>query len=168
MKFFITYGTHSFLKTILKKHEHKHEIYLLDGEGSSLLLLEKKGRSLFQSGKAYKIEYASGSFDKATFTVINNMPVSPEHEDVFLYEARKRANLLEKQPGCLAVRLLRPIKNNTSFIILSMWDSHGDFRRFQASPEFEKENISEPTIPQQLFTGKAYMKMYSIYREEVE
>lgn len=168
MKFYITYGTHSFLKTIVNKHKKKHDIYLLDGEGSSLLLVEKKGRSLFQSGKAYTIEYTSGSFETATFAVMNNMPVSQEFEEIFLLEARDRATLIKKQPGCTAVRVLNPVKKNTSFILLSMWDSHGDFRRFQASPNYEKQTISEPTLPHQLFTGKAYMKLYSIYCEEVE
>ncbi|PWA11783.1 antibiotic biosynthesis monooxygenase [Pueribacillus theae] len=169
MNFFITYGTHDFLKSIYEKYQNKYDIYLLDGGGSSILIVEKEGKSLFQSGKTYAIEKASGSFERATFAVINNVPVTQEHKDIFLYEAKIRAEMIEKQPGCLAVRVLKPIKSD-SFIILSMWDSSGDYRRFENSPEFglTKPSTSGINVPQELFTGKAYVKTYSVFREELD
>lgn len=167
MKFFLTYGTHHFLKTIYEKHQKKHNIFLLDGEDSSMLIVEKKGRSLFQSGKAYRIDYSDGDFQNATFAVMNNIPVPQGEEDSFRFEAKRRAELLKRQAGCLAVRVLTPVKRNESFIILSMWDSSGDFRRFQNSPEYELK-VKTSANPQQLFTGKAYEKPYSVYREELE
>lgn len=167
MKFFLTFGTHHFLKTIFEKHQHKHDIYLLDGEESSILIVEKKGRSLFQSGKAYGIDYSEGDFQNATFAVMNNIPIPQDEADVFRFEAKKRAELIKSQAGCLAVRVLAPVKKSDSFIILSMWDSSGDFRRFQASPEYGVK-VEGSSNPQQLFTGKAYEKTYSVYREELD
>ncbi|MFA8439724.1 antibiotic biosynthesis monooxygenase family protein [Pueribacillus sp. YX66] len=167
MKFFLTYGTHHFLKTIYEKHQAKYDIYLLDSKESSMLIVEKKGRSLFQSGKAYRIDYTDGHFQNATFAVINNIPVPQEKADVFRFEAKKRAELIKRQAGCLAIRVLIPVKKSDSFIILSMWDSSGDFRRFQASSEYDHLKVESTSNPQQLFTGTAYEKTYSVYREEL-
>lgn len=167
MKFFLTFGTHHFLKTLYEKYKPKHDIFLLDGDESSLLIVEKTGKSLFQSGKAYHIEYAEGDFQHATFAVMNHIPVPHEDVHVFQLEAKKRAEIIKKQPGCLAVRFLAPVKKNDSFILLSMWDSRGDFRRFQASQDYHP-NFAQSTNPQQLFTGKAYEKTYSVFREELE
>lgn len=167
MKFYLTYGTHHFLRTIYEKHKPKHDIYLLDGEDSSLLIVEKSGKSLFQSGKAYNIEYAAGEFASATFAVMNNIPVPQDEADVFQFQAKQRAELIKRQAGCVAARLLAPVKKSDSFIILSMWDSSGDFRRFQKSPEYGVK-VEATANPQHLFTGKAYEKTYSIFREELE
>lgn len=166
MKFFLTYGTHDFLKSLYEKYKTEHDIYLLDGEESSVLIVEKRGKSLFRSGKSYHIEFSEGHFQQATFAVINNIPVPKEEADVFQFEAKKRASLMKKQAGCRAVRLLSPMKKNDSFIILSMWDSRGDFRRFQESTNYD-DDYKTSTNPQQLFTGKAYEKTYSIFRDEL-
>ncbi len=167
MKFFLTYGTHQYLKTIYEKHRDKHRIFLLDGDASSILIVEKKGRSLFQSGKKYAIDYSEGSFEHATFAVMNNIPVPREEKDAFRFEAKKRADLLKKQAGCLAVRVLSPTKKNDSFILLSMWDSSCDYRRFRDSPAYKPLSAASSN-PQQLFTGKAYEKTYAVYREELD
>jgi len=167
MKFFLTFGTHQFLKTLYEKYKPKHDIYLLDGDESSLLIVEKTGKSLFQSGKAYHIEYAEGDFQNATFAVMNHIPVPQEDVHVFQIEAKKRAETIKKQPGCLAVRFLSPVKKNDSFILLSMWDSYGDYRRYQSSKDYDA-NFINSTNPQQLFTGKAYEKTYAVFREEFE
>lgn len=167
MKFFLTFGTHQFLKTLYEKYKPEHDIYLLDGEESSLLIVEKTGKSLFQSGKAYDIEYSDGDFHNATFAVMNHIPVPLEDVQIFQVEAKKRAEIIRKQPGCLAVRFLSPVKKNDSFILLSMWDSYGDYRRFQSSDDYHA-NFIISTNPQQLFTGKAYEKTYAVFREEFE
>lgn len=166
MKFFLTFGTHQFLRTLYEKFKPKHDIYLLDGDESSMLIVEKTGRSLFQSGKAYHIEYAAGDFQNATFAVMHHIPVPQEDVQMFQVEAKKRANLIKNQPGCLAVRLLSPVKKSDSFILASMWDSYGDYRRFQSTTDYDA-NFINSTNPQQWFTGKAYEKTYSIFREEL-
>ena len=167
MKFFITFGTHDFLKTIYEKYRDKHAIYLLDGGGASALVLESLKKSIFKSGKSYEVIDASGDFARATFVVMNNIPVAHEDENVFRYEAKKRSEMMMKQPGCLGTRILKPIKGD-NYIIVSMWDSAGDFKRFQASPHFDKQAGPSPTIPQEMFTGKAYLKKYTVYRQELE
>ncbi len=169
MNFYLTYGTHHFLKTIYEKHKNKQQIYLMDGDDSSILILEKSGKSLFHSGKQYGIYFSNGSYENATFAVINNIPVPQDEAEVFQFEAQKRATIIKRQAGCLAVRVLTPAKKGDSFLILSMWDSSGDFRRFQDSSEYKGKQITKSTLhPQQLFTGKAYEKTYSVYREELE
>jgi len=164
---YMTFGTHDFLKKLYEKHKGDKNIHLLDGSGTSSLLLETEGKSIFKSGKRYDMIDASGGFEGATFVVMHHIPVSRQDTDLFRYEAKERTGLIQKQPGNKGVRILKEKKEDI-FLIVSIWDSSGDFRRFQSSPDFEQLAIPQANIPQELFTGKSYVKMYSIYREELE
>lgn len=165
MYYHIAYGTKDFLQTLMDKYANEQgDFYLLEGHEDSVLLHKTSNETLFESGHTYEIIEESGGFEGANFIVFNNIPVSSEGRALFEDRFKQRAGLVEKEPGCAGLIILRP-KDTETYIISSMWNDERDFEAWKESKSYEKAHKGKGTsegLPQTIFTGKPFLRSFHL------
>jgi heme oxygenase (mycobilin-producing) len=164
-KMYITTGTKDYLQQL--KNSHPGEtMLLLEGEEDAVLLHETAGETVFQEPRAYEVIDAVGPLAGA-FVVCNNIPVTDEGRPLFEYRFQQRTRLIEQEPGFAAIRVLRPLSNDT-YIIMTLWDGKEHFERWQRSQAFTKAHQQgKETKPAglRLFPRPSYVMTYVVAKE---
>ncbi|MBT2759404.1 antibiotic biosynthesis monooxygenase [Mesobacillus foraminis] len=163
MNAYITTGTLHFLKKIKDKHPGE-KMVLMGHDDSAALLHETSGETVFASPRKYEVIDSTGTFENAGYAVLNNIPVTDEGRPLFEYRFSNRPGQVEKEPGFIALRVLRPLSSNT-YIILTLWEAKSAFDKWQLS-NASKEAHQEKGQPSTIFSGAPYITTYSIAEEE--
>ncbi|WP_174730628.1 antibiotic biosynthesis monooxygenase family protein [Mesobacillus harenae] len=170
MKTFITTGTLQFLSNLKKKFPNENML-LMSNSTNTLILHETIGKTVFQAPRKYEVLDSSGSWDTASFIVFNNIPVTDEGRPVFEYQYKNRPRLIEKQPGFVAFRLLRPIGSDT-YIVLTAWENAKSFEDWKNSASFESTQKMFSEAPGKksstIFSEAPYSAEYYIAEENQE
>lgn len=167
---FITSGTYEFLVKIKKKHPSE-ELVLMENENSSFLYHETKDATIFKEPRRYEVIDSIGTVGNGRFVVFNNIPVTDEGRPLFEYQSKNRMGLIEKEPGFVAIRILRPLSSDT-YVIMTVWETEKDFKKWQQSASFanahsksgkEKESILQKKT---IYPRPSYVTKYTIPKEE--
>ncbi len=134
MNLFITSGTADFLLKLKEKHQDENMV-LMNNSESSILVHETEGQTLFNSPRKYKVIDSAGNLGHKGFAVLNNIPVTEEGRPLFEDRFLNRPRKIEKEPGFVAIRVLRPLSSNT-YIILTIWDQESSFENWQKSKAY--------------------------------
>ncbi|RCV91933.1 antibiotic biosynthesis monooxygenase family protein [Billgrantia montanilacus] len=73
-----------------------------------------------------------------TFVVNNRVFVNPGHEEAFEARFRVRAGEIDKQPGFLAMRVLRPLGNQAPYVVETEWESQAAFHAWVGGDDFKR------------------------------
>ncbi|MDP4163436.1 MAG: antibiotic biosynthesis monooxygenase [Bacillota bacterium] len=169
MNLYMTTGTFDFLKTIKDKNPEEKMMLMQNGEGA-LLLHETIGKTVFSTPRKYEVLDSVGELDDNGFVVMNNIPVSEEGRPVFEYRFKNRAGMIEQEPGFVAIRVLRPLSNDT-YIILTVWENADAFQNWQNSKAYEKAHEKRGTeqgidAKPNVFSGSSYVTKYIVPENE--
>ena len=170
MNIFITSGTFDFLK--IKKDKHPSEnILLMQNAETTVLLHETTKKTVFASPRKYEVVEGSGGLPESGYVVMNNIPVSEEGRPIFEHRFKNSAASIVKEPGLVALRILRPIQSET-YIILTIWEKQANFLSWKNSSSFEQAfNIGSTPVTnssQKMFSGEAYMTQYTLVKDTNE
>lgn len=77
-----------------------------------------------------------------TFIVNNRVFVKPGHEGTFEVHFRARAVEIDKQPGFLAMRVLRPLGNQAPYVVETEWESQDAFHSWVGSEDFKRAHAN--------------------------
>ncbi|CAM3651745.1 antibiotic biosynthesis monooxygenase family protein [Mesobacillus zeae] len=163
MNMFITAGTFDFLQKMKDRYPSEKMLLLSSGEGASILH-ETEGKTVFNEPRKYEVIDTAGTFDGAGFAVLNNIPVNDEGRPLFEYRFLNRPRMIEKEPGFVAIRVLRPLSSNT-YVILTLWDSEPSFEKWQDSQAYKhghKKSGTEEGIDAKpsIFSGPSYVSKH--------
>ena len=93
---------------------------------------------------SYDVLDAVGEFKgQPGYIVCNNISVTDEGRPVFENRFKNRAGLIENEPGFQAIRVLRPLSNDT-YVILTMWETEQNFKDWTESRSFENAHKKRP------------------------
>jgi heme oxygenase (mycobilin-producing) len=170
MNFYITSGTIDYLTKLKNKHPDENMLLLTDSEDySAVILHETSAKTLFNHPRKYEVIDSVGAFEKATYAVMNNIPVTDEGKPLFEYQFKNRQRMIENQPGFVAIRVLRPQSSNT-YVILTLWENKQAFENWKSSESFKKthkENDGKNGAKSAaIFAGPSYLTTYSIAEED--
>ncbi len=98
-------------------------------------------------------------------TVSNRIPVHPDHAPAFEARFQERLGLVDKMPGFIAYRLLRPTKPEQPYVVLTFWETEEQFRAWTSSPEFREQHKSERTLSPDAFTGPVQLEVHEVAQE---
>lgn len=98
-------------------------------------------------------------------TVCNRIPVHPDHAQAFEARFRERAGLVDKMPGFVAFRLLRPSKPEHPYVVLTFWESEEDFRAWTGSEQFREQHRAERALSGEAFTGPVQIELHEVVQE---
>ncbi|KQL33244.1 antibiotic biosynthesis monooxygenase [Psychrobacillus sp. FJAT-21963] len=161
MNFYITSGTPEFMDSIKKKHP-KEDLFLLHGVGNSVLIHETSGKSVFQVPRKYEILESYGRFSEKGYFVLQHIPLSDEGRPIFEYQYTKLTETVEKEPGFIALRVLKPLKSDT-YIILTEWSGPNSFEVWKKSNPLNFDHVADK---QKIFTSAPYVSTYKSLPKE--
>lgn len=164
---FMTNGTIDYLKRLRDQHPNERML-LACNEDNGMLIHETEGNSLFHEPRPYEVLDAVGLLE-GEFIVCNNIPVTDEGRPLFEHRFNQRARLIEKEPGFVAIRVLRPLKSDT-YVIMTIWESESAFHRWQQSKAYEKAHQKRGTEKgsdqqRSIFPRPSYVTTYTVVKE---
>ncbi|GLC89871.1 antibiotic biosynthesis monooxygenase family protein [Lysinibacillus piscis] len=161
-------GTGDFLEQLKNKYSNEHMI-LLHGEGNAVLIHETEGKSVFATPRQFEVIDAVNDLEEQGFFVCNNIPVTDEGRPVFEHRFLNRARAIENEPGFIAFRLLRPIKEDT-YIVMTQWNGPHSFEAWKNSQAFKNAHAerqeSVGANPQTIFSAASYVTTYNVVQPE--
>ncbi len=165
MFIYLTSGTADFMENLRKKYVSKEQMIVLHGSGNSVLLHETEGKTVFATPRKYEVIDSVNTIEQKGYFVLNNIPVADEGRPVFEKRFLSRSGAIEKEPGFLAYRLLRPLASDT-YIVLTQWTGPGSFEAWKNSKAFKeahsKPDRTTPGVQQQnIFNAASYVTTYS-------
>jgi heme oxygenase (mycobilin-producing) len=164
-KMYITTGTTDYLQKVKGMHANETMLLLESGE-DAVLIHETDGETVFKEPRRYEVIDAVGELG-GTFVVCNNIPVTDEGRPIFEYRFQQRARLIENEPGFVAIRVLRPLSNDT-YIIMTLWEGKEHFENWQHSKAFakahEQRKEEQQQSQQKIFARPSYVTTYSVVR----
>lgn len=165
MYMYITSGTYDFVKKIKERYPEEEMILLQNPEKTEIWHESRKKRSVFASPRRYEILDSKGKFPEVGFASCHFIPVKDESRPIFEYEYGHLADCFLQENGVVAVRILRPIKNDTYLIILG-WKDEELYSLWEFSPLYNE--LKHPSIQGNIFSGSAYVTTYYISDEEID
>lgn len=87
-----------------------------------------------------------------SFIVNNRVHVNPGYEAEFEARFRARAGEIDKQPGFVAMRVLRPQGNQAPYVVETEWESQEAFRAWVGSDDFKRAHAN-PMPPEATSEG---------------
>ncbi|RAR62082.1 heme-degrading monooxygenase HmoA [Onishia taeanensis] len=84
-----------------------------------------------------------------TYMVNNRIHVTPGYEEEFEARFRARAGEIDRQPGFVAMRVLRPQGNQAPYVVETEWDSQDAFRAWVGSDDFKRAHANP--MPKEAF-----------------
>ncbi|WP_227368741.1 antibiotic biosynthesis monooxygenase family protein [Halomonas sp. M20] len=76
------------------------------------------------------------------FVVNNRIFVNPGFEEEFEARFKARAGEIDKQPGFVAMRVLRPQGSQAPYVVETEWESQEAFRGWVNSDDFKKAHAN--------------------------
>lgn len=164
MFIYFTSGTPDFMEAKLKQHKSKGEMFVLHGPTNSVLLHETDGKTVFATPRKYEVIDQLNSIEQSGYFVLNNIPVTDEGRPVFEKRFLNRGQLMEKEPGFIAYRFLRPL-NSETYIVLTQWTGPNSYETWKNSLSFQDAHSPSEEIPgvkkQNIFNASSYITTYS-------
>lgn len=157
MNFYITSGTPNFMERLLKKYRSENMI-ILYGTQETLLLHETNRKTVFQTPRKYEVVHGVNELVQKGYFVINHFPVSDEARPIFEKHFLSRTVDMEKEPGFIAFRLLRPIKSDT-YVAISQWVGKHSFEAWKNSKVYSEGLLG--LQKQNIFNASSYLTTYT-------
>jgi len=171
LNFYITTGTIDYLTKLKNKHSNENMLVLTESKDnfSAVILHESNNQTLFNHPRKYEVIDSIGTFEKATYAVMNNIPVTDEGKPLLEYQFKNRQRKIEHQPGFVAIRVLRPLSSNT-YVILTLWENKRAYENWESSESFLEAHKKQPKSSGAksiaIFAGPSYLTTYSIAEED--
>ncbi len=160
---FMTTGTTHFLKKLIKSHQTT-TFYLMKYAGTTLVYYEHtKKRSIFVSGKTFKIIKQYGQLEQSGFVSMHHVPVMDDVKTIFEEKMVAPFQQMETTNGVTSIRFLQPTKGNT-YVIFIVWNSEKAFQ------QWTREKIDFSSIVRQpaYFGERAFTQTYRMLKEDDE
>lgn len=163
MNIFTTSGTMDFMES-LRDNYASEKMIAMHAKGTSLLLHETTGRSVFQTPLRYEVIGSSGNLEEEGFFAFNHVSVTDEGRPIYEHLLLNRADKIEGEQGLIAYRLLRPIRSNT-YVVLTQWSNEHFFNHWKKSSNYThvlgvNEKGAGLEKKPQMFSSAPYVKTY--------
>ncbi|MBS2968266.1 antibiotic biosynthesis monooxygenase [Metabacillus sp. KIGAM252] len=166
MNLYMTFGTADYLEGIVKSNSNE-TMLLMHTDDNAMLIHETDGETVLKEPKKYEVLDSSGSFEQAGFAVLNNIPVTEEGKPLFEQRFSERARMIENEPGFAAIRVLRPLRDDT-YVILTLWEDEASFKNWQQSKAYEhahkKRGTSDGVDQKSIFPRPSYVTTYQVLK----
>ena len=92
--------------------------------------------------------------------VTNRVYVHPDWHEEFEKRFRARAGKIESQPGFRRMNILKPLSDDTPYIVYTEWESEEDFRQWVGSEDFKAAHRNP--LPEEAFSKKGALEQHQI------
>ncbi|MTH53360.1 antibiotic biosynthesis monooxygenase [Bacillus mangrovi] len=166
MNMYMTFGTEEYLEGIANQNSSE-KMLLMHTDDKAMLIHETAGETVLKEPKKYEVLDAAGHLERAGFAVLNNIPVTEEGRPLFEQRFKERARMIENEPGFAAIRVLRPLRDDT-YVILTLWEDEASFKNWQQSKAYEhahkKRGTSDGVDQKSIFPRASYVTTYQVLK----
>ena len=85
------------------------------------------------------------------FVVTNRVPVVAKWREQFEERFRQRAGQVEKQPGFLRMEIMRPVEDDTPYLVMTVWQDEKAFLNWVKSEDFKAAH--QNPLPKEAYQG---------------
>jgi heme oxygenase (mycobilin-producing) len=96
--------------------------------------------------------------------ICNRIPVNPEHAEAFEKTCGARAGLVDGMEGFVSFQLLRPLKPEDPYIVMTFWESREHFDAWTQSDAFKQGHSRSGTLPPETFLGRPTLEMFEVIK----
>lgn len=117
--------------------------------------------------RVYECLDAVGELPEQGFVVLNNIAVTEEGRPQFEARFQNRARKIEQEPGFAAIRVCRPLTDDT-YIIMTFWQNESSFEQWRQSEAYQHAHKKRGTaegIDQQrpnIFPRPSFVTTYEV------
>lgn len=97
------------------------------------------------------------------YIVTNRVPVTDGYVDMFEQRFRERAGQIDKQPGFVAMQVLRPDTPDTPFLVQTTWADKAAFEAWVGSDDFKLAHRNP--MPKEAFAGDGKIEKFEVVIE---
>ena len=94
------------------------------------------------------------------FVVANRVPVASGWEETFEERFRQRAGQIDKQPGFLRMQILKPVGDDSPYVVLTTWQDKTSFEAWVGSEDFKLSHRNP--MPKEAFDGEGKLEMHEV------
>jgi len=105
------------------------------------------------------------------FVAMNRITCSSDYIDKFEHMFKTRAGEVDKMPGFISVKILRPLKQDQPYIIMSFWDQKSQFEDWMKHEAFNLghkrgfDDIAKAKAEGKESPLKSTMELYEVFAE---
>jgi len=162
---FMTTGSTPFLKKLTANYSNITFHFMTRATSTVVYYEHERNKSIFVSGRRYEIIEQSGQISEKGFVVIDTIPVSSDHGDIFQERVKKMLPTLRHFPNLKAIRFLKQHKK-TTFVIILQWHSERAYRDWENSPLYERTNFVQHARLPAYFAERPHRATYIMLEEE--
>ncbi len=85
------------------------------------------------------------------YVVTNRVTVASEWRDKFEERFQQRAGQVDKQPGFIRMDIMRPISEETPYLVLTVWQDKQAFENWVGSDDFKLAH--QNPLPKEAYDG---------------
>ncbi|HAA77973.1 TPA: antibiotic biosynthesis monooxygenase [Candidatus Latescibacteria bacterium] len=100
--------------------------------------------------------------------VANRIYVKPEYGEGFEERFRNRAHLVDGMPGFISNQVLRPVKKDDPYVVLTFWETKDDFTAWVNSDEFKKGHAKSGTLGKDAFFAENKLEIHEVFLDSRE
>ena len=94
------------------------------------------------------------------YVVTNRVPVAPQWRAKFEERFRQRAGQVDKQPGLIRMEVLKPISDDTPYLVVTVWQDQQSFEQWIESEDFKLAH--QNPLPKEAYDGQGKMEKHEI------
>lgn len=163
MNFYITSGTSDYMEKLVAKQK-KETLFLLHGQGNSVVLHESEKKSVFAVPRKFEIISGAGELEQRGYFVFYNMPIISDDGPVFEKKISDLLETFERDVTFISYRFLRPVKEET-YILLTQWVGPASYEVWTNSNAYKNTWAAivsgTQSSVQKLFNASTYITTYS-------
>ncbi len=94
------------------------------------------------------------------YVVANRVFVATDWQAEFEARFQKRAGEIDKQTGFVRLEIMRPVSDDTPYVVLTTWEDEAAFKNWVNSEDFR--NAHKNPMPKEAFSGEGRLEQYEV------
>lgn len=100
--------------------------------------------------------------------VMNRIPVNAAYQEAFEERFADRAALVDGMDGFVSFRLLRPVKAEDPYVVMTFWETQDHFLAWTHSDAFKQGHAQAGRLPKEAFQGHPKVEVMEVALEAVK
>ncbi|MDH5547253.1 MAG: antibiotic biosynthesis monooxygenase [Gammaproteobacteria bacterium] len=94
------------------------------------------------------------------YVVTNRVPVASGYEEMFEDRFRKRAGQVEQQTGFVRMHVLKPVSEDTPYVVMTYWENRQAFLDWTQSEDFRVAH--QNPMPKEAFREGGGLEQFEV------
>ena len=103
-----------------------------------------------------------------SYVTMNRVYLTDEYSAEFEQRFRDRAGLVDDVPGFVRNMVLRPVSEDTPYVVLTVWESQDAFEKWVGSEAFKKAHSGRSRLPDEAYPQPGKIEKFETVTDTAE